>query len=250
VTATRIKTTGRVVGGLFLSAFALYGGGSFLVKAATDDATALPENATSVGQLSTGATLMLANSAAVAGIGVLASRVLRRRARPTARAYLGTRAAEAALLAVAPASTLVLVALAREGGETSDGSVSALTAVARAAVENSESTYWVAMTTLGVGSVPFCRTLLTSALLPRPLALWGMVGYAIFAGGGALQLVGYKVGLPLSVPGGLFEVAAGSYLLVKGFGPPMPMAADVANAAGHLPPGPAAVAAQAPARRG
>ena len=250
MTATTIKTTGRAVGGLFLSAFALYGGGSFLVKAATGGATALPENATSVRRLSTGATLMLANSAAVAGIGVLASRVLRRRARRTARVYLGTRAAEAALLAVAPASTLVLVALAPKAVVTSDGPESALTTLARAAVDKGESTYWVAMATLGVGSVPFCRTLLTSALLPRPLAVWGMVGYAIFAGGSALQLAGYEVGLPLSVPGGLFEVAAGSYLLVKGFGPPVPMAADLANTAEHLPAGPAAVAAQARGRRG
>ena len=48
MTATTIKATGRVVGGLVLSAFALYGGGSFLIKSATDGSTALPENATSV----------------------------------------------------------------------------------------------------------------------------------------------------------------------------------------------------------
>jgi Domain of unknown function (DUF4386) len=222
MTARSIKTTGRIVGGLFLSAFALYGGGSVLIKAATDGATAVPENATSVAQLSTGATLVLANSAAVAGIGVLASRVLRRRARRTARIYLGTRATEAALLALAPVGTLVLVALARGGVETSDGSASAVTALARAAVESREPTYWLAMTTLGVGSVFFCRTLLASALLPRLLAVWGMVGYAVFAVGSALQLAGYQAGLPLSVPGGLFEVAAGSYLLVKGFGPGTP----------------------------
>jgi hypothetical protein len=245
VTATNIKATGRVVGGLFLSAFALYGCGSFLIKAATDGTTALPENATSAAQLSTGATLMLANSAAVAGIGVLASRVVRRRSRRTAGLYLGTRAAEAALLALAPGSTLVLVALARGGDEASDGSVAALTALARAAVENSESTYWVAMAALGLGSVFFCRALLTSALLPRLLAAWGMVGYAIFAVGSVLQLAGYEVGLLLAVPGGLFEVAAGSYLLVKGFGPATPMGADVANTLEPIPARPAAVTASA-----
>src|ERR671920_409094 len=117
-TATTTGRTGRVVGGLFLSAFALYGGGSFLSKAATSGRAALPENADSLGRLSTGATLMLANSAAVGTIGVLASRVLRRRARRTARVYLGTRAAEATLLALAPTGTLVLVALTRKGVET------------------------------------------------------------------------------------------------------------------------------------
>jgi hypothetical protein len=87
--------------------------------------------------------------------------------------------------------------------------------VARAAVENGESTYWVAMAALGAGSVVFCRTLLRSGL-PRLLAAGGMVGYSVFALGSVLQLSSYEVGLLLSGPGGLVEVAAGSYLLVKG----------------------------------
>ncbi len=49
-----------------------------------------------------------------------------------------------------------------------------------------------------------------------------MVGYATFALGSVLELAGYGVGLALSAPGGLFEVAAGSYLLVKGFGAALP----------------------------
>ena len=242
MTPITTETSGRVVGGLFLSAFALYGGGSALIKTATRGNTALPENAASLGRLSTGATLMLANSAVVAGIGVLASRALRRRARRSAQIYLGTRTAEATLLALAPASTLCLVALARRGAETSDGAGPAVDALARAAVENSESTYWVAMAALGLGSVPFCRTLLNSALLPRPLAAWGMVGYAIFAAGSALQLAGLKVGLALSVPGGLFELAAGIYLLVNGFGPSRPTDTHVLNAHAPIPTGPTAVA--------
>jgi hypothetical protein len=43
---------------------------------------------------------------------------------------------EATLLAFAPASTLVLVTLARRGVDTSDGSGFGLTALARGAVEN------------------------------------------------------------------------------------------------------------------
>jgi hypothetical protein len=240
MTALTTQTSGRVIGGLILSAFGLYGGGNAVIKAATGGRPALPENADSVARLSSGATLMLANSAAVAGVGVLSFRVLRRRARRTALVYLGTRAAEATLLALAPASTLGLVGLARRGAETSDGAVPTVSALARATVKHSESTYWIAMGGLGAGSVPFCRTLLTSALLPRPLAAWGMAGYAIFAAGSALQLAGYKVGLALSVPGGLFEVAAGTYLLVNGFHPAQPMDAHVLDA--HTPrlTGPAA----------
>ena len=217
MTAITTKTAGRVVGGLFLSGFFLYGGGSFLVNAATDGAPPVPENATSLGQLAAGAALMLANSAAVVAIGALAFRVLRDRDRRTASIYLATRVVEGALLALAALSTLFLVVLAQRSVETVNGSGPELGSLARAAVENSESTYWVAMAVLGVGSVFFCRTLLTSRLLPRFLAVWGIAGYAFFAAGSALQLAGYEVGLLLSAPAGLFEVAVGCYLLIKGF---------------------------------
>ena len=72
------RTAGRIVGALFLSAFFLYGGGSFLIASTTDSAP-LPDNAASLGQLSAGATLLLLNSVAVGTIGALAFRVQRRR---------------------------------------------------------------------------------------------------------------------------------------------------------------------------
>jgi hypothetical protein len=229
-------TAGRVVGGLVLSGFFLYGGGSYLVASTTNAATPLPENAASVGQLSAGACLMLLNSAVVIGIGVLASRVLRRRHPRTATSYRLTRIVEGTLLAIPAASILALAFLEATGAATSGGD-SWLTGLARSAVENRETSYWVAMAVLGAGSVVFCRTLLISELLPRLLAIGGMVGYAIFAVGSVLQLSGYPVGLVLSAPGGLFEVAAGSYLLVKGLrevAPLRPATVDPSAAAAAL----------------
>jgi len=213
---------GRIVGGLFLSGFFLYGGGSFLIASTTDSTTALPGNAASMGQLSAGAALLLLNSVAVATIGALAFRVVRGRHQRTARVYFATRTAEAVLLALAPLGTLTLTLLARGRAETTNAPDSGLQSLVRTAVENSQSAYWLAMATLGVGSIFFCLALMRSALLPRFLAVWGMVGYAVFALGSIFELAGYGVGLALSAPGGLFEVAVGSYLLVKGFGAAVP----------------------------
>ena len=201
-----LRATGRIVGALFLSALFLYGGGNFLVLSAVGDDTAVPANATSLAQLCAGSALLLLNSAAVVTIGALAFRVLRREHRGTANLYLGTRTVEAVLLALAPLGTLML-ALSGSGQP----------GFARTLVENAETAYSVAMSTLGVGSIFFCWVLLKSGLLPRILAAWGIVGYAIFALGSVLELSGYGVGLVMSLPGGLFEVAAGFYLLVKGF---------------------------------
>lgn len=209
-------TVGRAVGGLILSAFFLYGGGSYLLASTVDGATPLPENADSVGQLVAGAGLMLLNSAAVVTIGVLTFPVLRRQYRRTASSYLLTRVVEGILLA-APAVGILTLALTNPTGATTGDSESGLAGLARTFVENGTTTYWVAMAVLGIGSVAFCRALMRSGLLPRLLALGGMVAYSVFALGSLLELGGYPVGLMLSAPGGLFEVVAGSYLLFKGF---------------------------------
>jgi hypothetical protein len=213
-----LRTAGRAVGGLFLAAFLLYGGGSFLVDSTAGGATPVPENTDSLGLLLGGATLLLLNSAAVVTIGAIAFQVLRHRHRRTGGVYLATRAAEAALLALAPLGMVTLALLGRDRAESSDaGGLGA--GLARALVENGASQYSLAMAALGIGSVLFCRVLLRSGLVPRFLAAWGIVGYAIFALGSVLDLAGLGVGLVMAVPGGLFEVAAGSYLLVKGFRP-------------------------------
>jgi hypothetical protein len=211
------RTAGRFIGALLLSAFVLYGGGEFLIASTSDNATPLPQNAASLGLLSAGATLVLLNSLAVATIGAVAFRVLRRRHSRTAALYLATRSVEAVLLALAPLGTLMLALQARGSVEAPNASHPGLQGLSRAAVENGPTAYWLAMATLGVGSVLFCWALMRSDLLPRFLAAWGMVGYAIFAVGSVLELGGYGVGLILAAPGGLFEVAAGCYLLARGF---------------------------------
>lgn len=72
---------------------------------------------------------------------------------------------------------------------------------------------------LGLGSLLFCRVLLRARLVPRFMAVWGMVGYAIVAAGMTLEVLGYSLGLALWIPGGLFEVALAVQLSVKGFPP-------------------------------
>ncbi|MCL3861557.1 DUF4386 domain-containing protein [Actinotalea sp. K2] len=85
------------------------------------------------------------------------------------------------------------------------------------AVEANDGAYTIAMLFLGLGSLPFCRALLRSHLIPRPLALWGLLGYAVVAVGMGLELVGYGIGMAVWIPGGLFEVALGVLLVVRGF---------------------------------
>jgi hypothetical protein len=73
------------------------------------------------------------------------------------------------------------------------------------------------MASLGAGSIFLCALLLRTGLIPRFLAAWGLIGYAIFLAGAVAEIVGFRVGLVLAVPGGLFELAFGSWLILRGF---------------------------------
>lgn len=187
------RTTAIAVGVLFLVAFVAYGVGSALVTSALD-ATANPMT------LRIGATLMLLNSFVVGAIGVLMLAVVRPHSKSIALGHLGARLVEAVLLAVGVVFLLLQVPLSVEANDTA---------------------YQIAMVALGAGSVPLWYLAYRARLVPRPLALWGVVGYAVFLVGAVLEILGLEVGLILSVPGGLFEVVLAIWLIARGFSAPV-----------------------------
>ena len=54
-------------------------------------------------------------------------------------------------------------------------------------------------------------------LVPRFVAVWGLVGYAIHLGGAVLELLGFNLGLIPVLPGGLWELFTGVWLIARGF---------------------------------
>jgi hypothetical protein len=209
------RTIGRVMGTLFLLAFVAYIAGSALIDSAAGAADALSDVADDRTRVPAGALLMLVNSAVVAGIGVLAFPVLKPHSQISAHAYLAGRMIEAVMLAVGIVFLLLLGPLAREYAGAGDTSV--LPALARIAQAGNHYCYQIAMISVGVVGLLFCRVLLRARLVPRFMAVWGLAGYAVFLAGAILEVLGYGVGTALSVPGGLFEVGLGVLLIVKGF---------------------------------
>ena len=146
----------------------------------------------------TGAALMLLNSAFVIGIGVLMFPILRPHNKAIAAGYLGTRIFEGVVLAIGVVSLIVLT-----------GS---------AAIDANSVFYNVAEAGLGIGSLFFCALLFRTGLVPRFLAVWGFIGYACFAAGNLLELFGVAgAGLVGAIPGGLFELTFGIWLIARGF---------------------------------
>lgn len=184
------RTTARIVGILLLAAFVLYGVGNSLATTASG----IPS--------SIGLVMMMLNSVAVIAIGALMLPILRPHAPAIATGYLATRIFEGTFLAV---GTIALIV-----GAASTNVVA----------------YNVAMAGLGLGSLFFCFALYRFRIAPRPLAIWGFVGYASFAAGSLLELGGMAgAGLVSAIPGGLFEIAFGIWLIVRGFGATAPITA-------------------------
>jgi hypothetical protein len=88
---------------------------------------------------------------------------------------------------------------------------------------------WVYIPT-GIGGIVLCYLLFIGRLVPRPIALLGLVGYASLTIGVPLDLfgvldMGAGTGMLLVAPGGLFElVFFPIWLIAKGFRPLSPIA--------------------------
>ena len=178
------RSIARTVGVLMLSAFLLYGIGSSIATTAAQGSA----------PLAIGAVMMLLNSVAVIAIGALVFPILRPHTATVAVGYLVTRLFEGTFLAIGVAALLTGAAAANF------------------------LAYNIAMAGLGVGSLFFCLALYRTRLVPRFLAVWGFVGYAAFAAGCVLELLGFAgAGLPATIPGGLFEITFALWLLARGF---------------------------------
>ena len=190
-----VRRTARVVGVLFLAGYLAYGVGSLIAQGIVDS----DDRGDSTALFVTGAALMLLNSAFVIGIGVLMFPILRPHNKAIAAGYLGTRIFEGVVLAIGVVSLIVV-------------------ADSATAIDANAVFYSVAEAGLGIGSLFFCALLFRTGLVPRWLAVWGFIGYACFAGGNLLELFGVAgAGLVGAIPGGLFELTFGIWLIARGF---------------------------------
>ena len=189
-----VRRAARIVGVLFLAGYLAYGVGSLIATGIVDSG----DRGGSTALFVTGTALMLLNSAFVIGIGVLMLPILRPHNQAIAAGYLGTRIFEGVVLAIGVASLIVLTG--------SD------------AIDANAAFYSVAEAGLGIGSLFFCALLFRTKLVPRWLAGWGFIGYACFAAGNLLELLGVAgAGVVAAIPGGLFELTFAIWLIARGF---------------------------------
>lgn len=200
------RTKSRVTGVLFLSAFLAYGVGTGLATGVIEAKDPVVEVALKRAQFITGTTLMLLNSIIVASIGLLLLPTLVRFNRAIAWLYLAARVCEATALAAGVMGLLSLVI----------GDSPVTEAAIMTAIEGNFFAYQAGMTLLSFGSLLLCALLYRYNLVPRFFAAWGFLGYTLLFTGVMLEIAGLPYGIILSIPGGLFEVAFGVWLIAKG----------------------------------
>ncbi|MCE7983354.1 MAG: DUF4386 domain-containing protein [Caldilinea sp. CFX5] len=217
VTVNTYRTTAIVVGVVYLAGFVVGIGGEMLfqsVLGAPDSLATLSANSMTV---AIGALLWLLAVAGDAAHGVLLFPILRQHHERIAVGYLAARIMDALFIAIMVIFILLQVPLGNAYLNAATADVAALQTLSTLFTHGQHVAYQIGMSTLGAAGLLLCYTLYKATLVPRWLAVWGLVGYAIILVGMLSELMGSGLGLASSLPGGLWEVFMGVWLIVKGF---------------------------------
>lgn len=170
----------RTIGSFFLLAFLLYGIGRNIFESET------------LTEKYTGALLIIANSIIVLLIGIFLRKTLQKHNVLVGNIYLFSRVFEAIALASVVLNIIPTVNVSLDYG------------------------YFLAMIVLGIGSIPMCFILLEHKIIPKWLAIWGMIGYAVFTFGFLMEFFGKEWSMYLLGLGGLWEIYFAIWLIIIG----------------------------------
>ena len=214
------RTTAKVVGALYLVGMVVGIGGLVLIQSvlsSPDHLSAVSSNAMLV---AVGALLWLIAVAGDTAHGVLMFPVLKPHSERIAVGYLGFRVMDAVFIAVMVLFILVQIPIAGEYLKAGASDAFYLNALSNVFMEAELYAYNTAMLTLGIASLMLCYTLYRAQLVPRFVAVWGLVGYATILCGSVLELMGFDLLSIHALPGGLWELFIGVWLIAKGFNSP------------------------------
>jgi hypothetical protein len=213
------KTTARVVGMVYLAGFVVGIVGNTLIQTTLGTPNNLSAVSAHSMTLAIGAVLWLMAAAGDAAHGVLLFPILKQHNERTAVGYLAFRIVDSVFIAVMVLFILLQLSLGSEYVKAEAAEAHHLQTLSTLSVQTSQYAYEIAMSTLGIAGMILCLAFYTTKLIPRWIAAWGFVGYAIILCGMISELMGSGLGLLSSIPGGLWEVFVGVWLFVKGFNP-------------------------------
>ena len=214
------RTTARIVGAMYLAGFAVGITGIVLIGSILSGPDHLATLPASSMLLAIGAVLWLMAAAWDAAHGVLMFPVLKQHnSERIAVGYLGFRIMDGLIIAIMVLFVLVQIPIGSEYLNAGASDASYLQALSTVFMQAQLDAYNIAMITLGISGLILCYSFYKSKLVPRILAVWGLVGYAVILCGSVVEVLGFNLLTIHAIPGGLWELFIGVWLIVKGFNP-------------------------------
>jgi hypothetical protein len=222
---TSNRKTAVFVGLLFLTATAAFIVAETLTSGVLSQPNFLTDASSQTTILATSALLLFAQFGVV-GIAVLLFPLLKRHGESLALAHVGFRVAEVAASLLYLAVPLLAIEL---GAGLHDGTVDGSASSSLGALLQAQHNVAILLIYIATGFAGICMATLLyrSRLIPRWLAILGLVTYPTLLAGSILDMfdvvdVTQGIGLVALVPGALFEFILPVWLIVKGFNVPDP----------------------------
>ena len=213
------RTTARIVGAMYLAGFAVGFTGIVLIGSILSGPDHLATLPASSMLLAIAAVLWLMAAAWDAAHGVLMFPILKQHSERIAVGYLGFRIMDGLIIAIMVLFVLIQIPIGSEYVNAGASDTSSLQALSTVFMQAQLDAYNIAMITLGISGLILCYSFYKTKLVPRFLAVWGLVGYAVILGGSVVEVFGFNLLTIHAIPGGLWEMFIGVWLIVKGFNP-------------------------------
>lgn len=206
------RTTAKVVGALYILGFVVGIAGSALGTPGQLDTISSRSM-----MIAFGALLWVLAAAGDAIHGVVMFPILKQNDERVALGYFAARIVEAAVIAVSALFILLQIPLGAEFLKTGASEISHLQSLSALFAQSQAYSYQIGMVTLGMAGLTLCYGFYRAKLVPQLFIIWGFVGYVSFLGGSMLEILGFNLQLLHTLPGGLWEMSIGVWLIVKGF---------------------------------
>ena len=203
---------------MYLAGMVVGIGGKILIQSILTTPDQLATMAASSMLLAVGAVCWLATVAGDAAHGVLMYPVLERHSERSAVGYLAARIIDATLIAVMVLLIVMQIPIGVEFLKAGSADASYLQALSAVLSQANLYAYEVAMTTVGVAGLILCSAFYRTADPAAPGRL-GPGRIRVILCGSVLQILGFQLNSVQAIPGGLWEVFIGVWLIVKGFNP-------------------------------
>ncbi len=214
------RTTAKIVGVTYLAGFIVGIGGDMLIQSVLGVPGYLSTVSANSMTVIIGAMLWMMAVVGDAAHGVLMFPILKQHNERLAVGYLTARIADAVFIAVMVLFVLLQIPLGSEYLKAAAPDTFYLQSLGTLLTQARLYAYEIGMITLGLSGLMLCYTLYRAKLVPQIVAIWGLVGYAIIFVGMVSEIMGSGLGLASSIPGGLWEVFMGVWLIAKGFNAP------------------------------